>query len=424
MRVLFNSVANAIKNRGLQFDKDTFARDVNDMLKYAQANEMRDVDERTRRTLCYPEIASTDGGIARASLNSMYEILLEFASGFNSNLYDYYKREYYEAEEGSTEERVYQYRIDEMEKMGNNRANGEKLYSKYFIDIMGGMRIDSMHIKVFLNALRGMPTNNRYNWNKANVGNFETNLAILYILMRIEEFYTKPYATEVIETGGKARKSEFEGFKLYLRKGYFYPNFRTVFGLEWTGCNQILADYVPSYTVPTGYKGYICDEPFVALACLISTVTNTDYDKAREILKTRDKGVLYNELSPAFEDENLRELISGRFGSFDSKIGKKIEEWYYTGGGKNGSLDFYDIQISELIQSKTAERIKIFKDDLEKSGVSANDCYIYWLSDTKFAVAIKADLPVTKVLPTLHKQLKPVPLPNYTYILNKSYKKL
>ena len=397
-----------VEKHGLQFDKvkyDILCEQVTEL-----ANNIRGTLAPEQTRFLY------DWDINNKA--SIYLALSQIAQGVNPKYAEYINKMYYEAEDGSVSENVY----DSIRRyMKHGRTYTECLFDKYFVDTMGGIRIDSNHVRIFLDAMRNISARNLYGYMPYMSKDFEINLKLMYVALRADELYNAPFSKNIVLTDGKTRKSEYDGFRAYLRKGIITPNYNTQFSLSWVGCNQVTLDYVMSLCQPEGFNCYYYHKPGVTLKSLVATMNNCSMEQAHSIIKNTKSGFIYRALSKQVEDKFLPQLLSGDFSHFDGVYGKQIEKWFYEGYGATGAADYYGSYVAKTVQNETGKILYTIFQELRANGVSFADCYVYWIKDDRFAIAVRKNLILTSILPTTHHYLKPLPQANYVSVLNKSF---
>ena len=400
----FNKAISSVSRHDLNFDKD----------KYVQQCQVLNGEYQRLKEQYKDNLFLYDFN----GVSDIIGILTEYCNGRDKKYADFIKRQYYEAEEGSLQENLYACIKQGIERGSSPTAD---LFSKYFIDTVGNLRIDSGHIRTFMHALDNIAERGKYGWRKYFAYSYREMLTIMYAYLRAHEIYNEPFTRNIVCDEGKQRKSEFDGFRAYIRKGVISPNFNNTYSLTWTGCSQIMCDYVPSFCIPQGYRGYISTKTGVCLASTVAAVRDTDYVTAMKFVNESKQGLIYTDLSKKYEDSQITNLLTGDYAKMDGVCGKVIERWFYEGAGTNGVYDYYNQEVAKTVQAVTGKRIYEVLSELEENGISSDDCYIYWVKDDKFALAVRDNKNVTKILPNTHKYFKPTPQPNYVNILNKNY---
>lgn len=186
----------------------------------------------------------------------------------------------------------------------------------------------------------------------------------------------------------------------------------------WVKCPQITRNYMMNLSVADGYTSYYLERPFVGhLAYLMKA----GYDVAQaEAVINRGVGIFYSFLPLEVESYLLPKILGGVLptsfmdGIFAQDLMHKqnqIEKKYRT---VNSKTNYYNEEIKPAMIEITGMLIGHVNNDLAVNGlgnvtqVQKDEMVMNnHLSEARYGVLIKNDVPIEKAFPTTYKMFKP-----------------
>lgn len=416
----FVRVVNKINTEGFEFNKLRFLADCKNLELLVDTSDYFENfwANSQNMTLTYKQLMELVKDDSKLS-----NYLMTLCSGRDEEYFKKIKRLYFEEEEGSVLEGVYAatYKLQQEYIDGKRSVD---LFARYCVDTLGVVCIDSDHIRFLIEVIRSLNEHPEHNWSKGIIHDISDDFKIISDYLRVHEFFEVPYMANNLVDTAKMPKSEFVGLKGYIKKGRINPNFRRDInlGISWSGCKQIIKDYVRTYTVPDGYKGYYFERPGLAYTVFVASMLGTDLVNAKQFIDNATKGCIYSCLSKAYEQLNIRQLLSCSFCNFDGIFGEQLTNWYLScdGAGSGSIFDYYTVEVAPVMQIFVGEVLGF----IEQQHISDEIYDITWIRDDSFVIIIKEGHNLVDVVSEKYeKYFKPVPKNNLSLILNDNFVK-
>lgn len=416
----FVRAVNKINTEGFLFNKLKFLADCKNMGMFVGSKAHYDTYANCAEnvTLTYEklqELIEDDAKLAN--------YISELCCGKDEEYYNKTKKLYFEEEEGSVLEGVYAARYKEQKSYIEGKKHTD-LLSHYCVDTIGTLHLDADHIRFLIEVINSLNEKPVHNWSKGLIHDITNDFKLISDCLRVKEFFDEPYMASTLVDTAKMPKSEFVGLKGYIKKGRINPNFRRDMnlGISWSGCKQVIKDYVMTYTIPEGYTGYYYERPGLAYTVFVATMLGTDLVRAKKYIDNATEGCIYSCLSKAYEQANLRQLLSCDFCNFDGIFGKQLTDWYLScdGEGAAGIFDYYTVEVAPVMQVFIGEVLGY----IEQKNISEDICEVTWIRDDSFVIIVKDGYNLIDIVGEKYeKYFKPVPESDMSRILNDNFSK-
>jgi hypothetical protein len=197
------------------------------------------------------------------------------------------------------------------------------------------------------------------------------------------------------------------------------PNF-----FEWKRCPYILRKYSLYLTKPKGYKAYYFEKANCAQLAYLTSL-GMSYSDASNYLKGCNTGLFFNYLHTYKENLIIEDIVNDGFchtnGPYANSYLAEYEKLLATYADNIETYNIFNKRIKPLMMSMMGFVIKGILAELAETRLADNDAYIYHVSPYRVGVAIKENLKLEDLLPTLGGNMKPVSIPDLASLLRGVY---